>query len=225
MKKPALDERVCIIQGDAADKWLFLRPDVPDWIVTNDVGASILTRCDGCRSIQNIMETTGICKTDVVDFVQHIDDASHLFDSENSHCQSFDSSAANHPHLRSVHFNLTQNCNLNCTYCYATDRPEISSTLTFDKWKKILHSIAELTGRGVTITFTGGEPLLVSFCLDLAAYSKELGNSNHLLTNGMAITEKNIGKITRFFDVVRISLDGNDKQIHEAHRGKETFDH
>ena len=228
MQKATQCEGVWVIQSKEPDKWLFLRPDEPDWLVTNDTGAAILSRCAGCDSLQNIAADVGLHDTDVINFVERVRLTSRLFHDQQTprnpiHEQSAYQVPTGSAQLRSVHLNLTQDCNLDCAYCYATDRLRTQTTLTLEQWKCILRQIREIS-KAVTVSFTGGEPLLSACCLGLASYSQSLGNRNHLLTNGTAITSNNAARVSRIFDLIRISIDGSNRAIHEAHRGRHSFE-
>lgn len=224
---PTIGDGLLVIKGDSANQWLFLQPDKPDWVVTNDSGAAILAQCDGCKSLKQIAESLALEYTDVATFHRHVRDKSSLLEeipgAIAGDWQLQTSASLERITLNSVHLNLTQNCNLACSYCYATARPSVPTTLPVSAWQSILHQINAFAGK-VTVSFTGGEPLLVPFCLDLAKHSRELGNKNHLLTNGMAITKKNAARVANSFDLIRISIDGSDKATHEDHRGSNTFE-
>ncbi|MDP3013811.1 MAG: radical SAM protein, partial [Candidatus Subteraquimicrobiales bacterium] len=124
--------------------------------------------------------------------------------------------------LHTVHLNLTNKCNLKCIYCYADERDKKENRLDFKDYLTIINSINNLS-KNVDIVLTGGEPLLVSFALDVAEYAKKKGNQLHLLSNGILISNENIKKITELFDLVKISLDGGTSEIHDFHRGEGSF--
>jgi radical SAM protein with 4Fe4S-binding SPASM domain len=90
---------------------------------------------------------------------------------------------------------------------------------TLETWKGYVLDIIDFAGKPV-FTFTGGEPLLVPYALDLAAYIKERGCECLLLTNGTQITTaETADKIARLFSMVKISLDTLDENVSKELRG------
>ena len=121
--------------------------------------------------------------------------------------------------LSSVHLSLSDRCNLNCTYCYARERVEKRhSLLTLDQYIGIIDDIVGINPN-VVFTLTGGEPLLNANCLKIAEHIKSKGASCYLLSNGILIEENNIQRISDLFDLVTISVDGPNAQVHSKTRG------
>lgn len=127
------------------------------------------------------------------------------------------------PQPRIAQFVLTEECNLNCVYCRDTDRNPICGELKLNDYKKIIDDVNSIT-KCADIVLTGGEPLLSSMALDIARHAKSNGNKVHLLTNGLLVDENNANEISGAFDLIRISVDGSNQEIHEFHRGKNTYD-
>ena len=80
---------------------------------------------------------------------------------------------------------LTSECNIHCSYCYARREYE---AISFSQAKSILDQIAEASC--LFLTLTGGEPLTNKDCLDIMQYANEKAFSIRLLTNGTLITPK-----------------------------------
>lgn len=117
-------------------------------------------------------------------------------------------------------FHITGNCNLNCDYCYA-NKYSTFGNLPLEKIKEILCQAKDLGARN--IIFSGGEPLLHPNIFEILEYSHGLSLVNHITTNGTLIN-KNNAKLLKKYDVdLTISLDGSNKEINDAIRGK-TFD-
>ncbi|MBQ7197773.1 MAG: radical SAM protein, partial [Selenomonadaceae bacterium] len=108
-------------------------------------------------------------------------------------------------------------------YCFAAERKESDSKLNFDDYKKILDAVKNYNSNA-EIIFTGGEPLLAELTIPVAKYSKSIGFTNKLMTNATLITEKNVEKIVRVFDSVKISLDGSIAEKHDFYRGRGSYD-
>ena len=203
-------------------KYLFLSPLLPAWVVTNANGAKALNLCNGKRTVEEIGKIVSkhvkrSATDEIVAFFQNIVSSTNFFSSRDLCNQIF------HPYLlRTIHLNLTNRCNLSCIYCYADERSLSGDVLQFTDHKKIIDSINNIA-KNVEIVLTGGEPLLVSYALDLAEYAKKNGNKPHLLSNGILINEENVKRISNIFDLVKISLDGDASEVHDYHRGKGSF--
>lgn len=199
------------------DKYIFINPNIPRWIVTNDLGRLILLLFNGENSYEEIVSTA----------VEGIGESRR--EMIRSFCESIMSSGLldavgpkpkeHRMLLSSVHLSLSDHCNLNCTYCYARERVEKKyPALSFQEYQTIIDDILEINP-DVVITLTGGEPLLNSDCLRIAEYIKSKNARVFLLSNGLLINESNISKIAELFDLVTLSIDGPNDSIHALTRG------
>jgi radical SAM protein with 4Fe4S-binding SPASM domain len=210
-----------VVKIKKGDKVLFLNPNAPDWIVVSKNGAAILQLCNGKRTVEDISESLSMfgrkdSKQEILNFFKDIISDTTFFSSPST-LPVYQPSG-----LRIVQISLVNECNLKCIYCYATDRPEATKGLTREDHFKLVDDINSIS-KGSSIVFTGGEPLLSPYVVELAEYAKSLGNQVHLLTNGTLINEKNAKRISETFDLIKISLDGSNSEIHELHRGKGSF--
>ncbi|PIS12135.1 MAG: radical SAM/SPASM domain-containing protein [Bdellovibrio sp. CG10_big_fil_rev_8_21_14_0_10_47_8] len=122
--------------------------------------------------------------------------------------------------IQSLSINVTQICNLQCTYCAAGKdgtygRPEkkISVEKTIPQIALLMDRLS--TGDTFNITFLGGEPLLYPEGLQLIAdYAKEKAQEKSLrvkfniITNGTLFNEKTIRVLESFQSQITLSLDG-----------------
>jgi len=121
--------------------------------------------------------------------------------------------------LRLVAWESTRNCNLSCKHCRAsatcgpyTGELDTATSLT------LMDQIAE-TGQPIVI-LTGGEPLLRDDIFDIAAYGTQKGLRMVMAPNGTLITPETASKMaTSGIQRISISLDGADRQSHDAFRG------
>ena len=126
--------------------------------------------------------------------------------------------------LSLVQLSISSRCNLNCKYCYATDRVENTyPKMQLGDYKRVIDDITEYS-RGTEFTLTGGEPLLNKNVFDIALYIRSKQSSVDLLTNGTLITQENIERIKEAFEKVSISLDGSTQESHEKFRGRGTYE-
>jgi len=123
-------------------------------------------------------------------------------------------------HRPVVVWNLTKQCNLYCSHCYAAaDTEQAPGELTTTEGKRLLDDLAEY---GVPVVlFSGGEPLVRDDLLELVSYAADLDIRPVLSTNGTLITPE---KATELRDAglayAGISVDGLPER-NDAFRGKE----
>ena len=125
--------------------------------------------------------------------------------------------------IRSVTINVTQICNLKCTYCaaggdgtYGDPITKISIEKTLPQLKFFIDKLKD--GQKFTISFVGGEPLLYPEAVQsICQYVTDLKNTKNfqpifsLITNGTLITEK-VAQLLKPYNLhVTISMDGEAK--------------
>jgi radical SAM protein with 4Fe4S-binding SPASM domain len=143
-----------------------------------------------------------------------------LCDSPVSRSRSPPPSIAAVRHLQNVYLELTRECNLSCEHCYRGAGTPREDELTF---KEITSLIDQMVDIGVlSITLTGGEPLLHPRIFDIMKYARKKRLSILLFTNGTLIVP-HIAQKLQFLPVykVAVSVDGPDAQIHDGIRGVE----
>ncbi len=137
---------------------------------------------------------------------------------------------ATHPHAahgaggqtagpRLVAWEITRNCNLSCVHCRAaaTNGP-YSGELTTDACMGLVDSIAD-AGRPIVI-LTGGEPLMRPDIFEVARYGTDKGLRMVMAPNGTLLTpEKARQMADAGIQRISISLDGADRERHDAFRG------
>ena len=220
--KQQLKLPIDVVKIKKDDKVLFLSPNVPDWIVVSQNGAAILQLCNGKRTVENISESLGTfwrknSRKEIIKFFEDITSNTTFFLPPDIQPPIYQS-----PKLRIVQLSLSDECNLKCNYCYATDRQKSINKLVRKDHFKLIDHINDISKK-VNIVLTGGEPLLSPYVFELSEYVKKLNNQVHLLTNGTLITKQNAKRISDTFDLIKVSMDGSTLAIHEFHRGKGTF--
>lgn len=119
---------------------------------------------------------------------------------------------------------VTTRCNLRCiTCCRDTRCSTENDPLSLVDLKMVLNKLSE-AGCTNRIRITGGEPLLREEIFDILACARELSKELYFETNATLIDEVKAKKIAELVDVVNVGLDGCVPEIHEAIRGKGTFD-
>lgn len=214
-----------IARYEKEDKVLYLNPDIPSWVVVSKDSSLLLELCDGDNEIGDIIESyvsvageekrksatlffEGVIRSGIFGIPQKGDTPI----------------LCSRQVLSLVQLSISSICNLNCKYCYATDREEFSfPPMTLSDYQRVIDEICTINPN-VSFTITGGEPLMNSDCFDIARYINKKGCRVDILTNGTLINEKNINKIKEYFWKVTISMDGSTKVKHEKFRGPNTYE-
>lgn len=215
MEKPRLASAVQIVRRD--NRYIFINPNIPRWLVTDALGEAVLSLFDGTMSLSQIVDvaTEGLgekMRPRLQRFCNVVA-SSGLVEEVSPQLRK------HRMNISSVHLSLSDSCNLQCIYCYAKERVEgYFPKMTLDDYKVVIDDILSLSGN-VTFTLTGGEPLLNPDCFKIAEYIKEKGGRVFLLSNGTLFSEANIDRIAELFDLVTLSIDGPNETIHSQTRG------
>jgi uncharacterized protein len=110
--------------------------------------------------------------------------------------------------------NLTHNCNLRCSYCYAG--PKIQRTMELQTARSAIDFLASQAKDYCTITFFGGEPLLeFSLIQNIVEYSSNKYGpkiSFRMSTNGTLLTKEILQFLDRHDIYFALSIDGDQRQ-------------
>lgn len=112
-----------------------------------------------------------------------------------------------------IRFNITEQCNLRCNYCYLDFSDKVLAAST---WRNILDFYLEQDGDNKVVSFFWGEPLLeFPLIQELVWYAQKKAQklwkeiSFKIATNALLFTEKNISFFHMNNFVVHISMNGN----------------
>ena len=120
-------------------------------------------------------------------------------------------------------------CNIACTHCFISCSPKNHSheMMTYDEVEKRLDEAALLGVR--EYYFTGGEPFMNRDMIRILERTLKQGPAS-VLTNGMLLKLELCRDLRRLFDEsrysldIRVSLDGFDRDTHDAIRGRGVWD-
>jgi len=116
---------------------------------------------------------------------------------------------------------VTNVCNATCDFCnYAKDKTFVTDHKWLD-FDRACRALDILHGRGIRyLTFSGGEPLLHPRMADLVGEAGRRGMRPSIVTNGSALTERNIEELAaKGLRTLFISVDAADAEAHERNRG------
>ncbi len=122
-------------------------------------------------------------------------------------------------------FNNTQRCQSRCITCNAWETPAsvMENELTTQEWKDIIQKIHNWVGDYAFI-FSGGEPLLREDVFEIAEFAKSIGVTPDIITNGLALSNKNLLEklVHSDFKTVTFSLNAiQNPRLHIESRGRE----
>lgn len=119
---------------------------------------------------------------------------------------------------------ITDRCNLICNHCSynANYCQNTTERITSEQMRERLNKILLLDP--VSITFTGGEPMVREDFISLSEWVRtRFDRELALMTNGTLITEENVQSIIKTFSKIDISIDGVDENTCSQIRGKGVF--
>jgi MoaA/NifB/PqqE/SkfB family radical SAM enzyme len=126
-------------------------------------------------------------------------------------------------HVPSIDVYVSYRCNLRCKHCFLGDHLNSNLTYSFDELTALVDTCPEWGTEEVTLL--GGEPTIYRGVEELVHHIQARGLRARLVTNGLH-------GFARFMDrfdgvvkpIVYFSIDGSRPEVHDAIRGKGTFD-
>jgi len=116
-------------------------------------------------------------------------------------------------------FNVTERCNLSCSFCTVWRRP--APDLPLPEVKRVLEGLRRL-GVGV-VGITGGEPFLRRDILDILKLAADVGLETTLVTNGTTMTPallKGLRDVPGLLQVA-VSVDSLRREVYAHLRGRD----
>lgn len=122
--------------------------------------------------------------------------------------------------LENIIFEITQECNLNCKYCYNIWKGDerLKSNLK-PTYKSSIKAIKQLlkTTTIKSITFTGGEPLLAERFMEIVLYCRLKGLSVSVISNGNTYQKEEYKQLIDMgVSLFEFPLLSNDEKIHDG---------
>jgi len=118
---------------------------------------------------------------------------------------------------------ITNSCNYSCPYCiFSAKHGNIEGELTTDECFELIKGLKR--NRFTHLKITGGEPFKRKDMAEILEKASELEFIVDISTNASYINKDIAGKIGKLnLQMVHVSLDGHNKEIHENARGPNTY--
>ena len=120
---------------------------------------------------------------------------------------------------------VTFRCNSRCRMCdfWRTGAARAAEELTTDEWLRVIDDGAALDTWAVS--FSGGEPLLRDDLETLIRRADGHGQTTHVCTNALLLDARRARSLAEAgLDSVNVSVDSPDAAVHDAIRGRPTFE-
>jgi radical SAM protein with 4Fe4S-binding SPASM domain len=125
--------------------------------------------------------------------------------------------------LQEVWFNLTDQCNLSCSFCYVPGiGPSGKAHVPYELAVKVIEEAAEM---GVVhLVLAGGEPTLHPELEQIVRFASAQGTLRvKLVTNGSRCDARFVEGVLPHIHDLQVSLDGAEAKVHDGLRGKGSF--
>ena len=128
---------------------------------------------------------------------------------------------------RALDLSLTGRCNLQCAYCFYADEMVGRRDLPAERWRAFFKELESLAVR--TLTLSGGEIFMRPDLWELLDGLVAARMRFSILTNGTLLAEDAVARLgqegrRRRLDSIQVSIDGSCAAIHDASRGKGSFE-
>jgi len=238
---PLLDDRTVLRAADfstsrAGGAVVALAPRSPNWVITDDRGARLLSMFDGRTPLGDVVRRYAVdSHLDVARAWLHVDTFAR--DALRTQFLSTDG-AVQAPYLgRSAYLQLDRLdevwlhvndfCNLRCEHCLVSSGPGLDQGLPTEVLTRVIDEAAALGTR--RFFFTGGEPLARQDAIELLTHVIETrGREAVLMTNGTVFKGERLARLVSLAATgrlrVQVSLDGAGASTNDPIRGEGTFD-
>ncbi len=207
----------------------------PHWVTTNPTGAMLLRGCNGEHTVGDLAlrlaSRYGIPHEEAFDdtlaFLERLEGIEYVRQSPRLAPAYRDrGSSVRLGRLADLYLFLTNDCNLRCSHCYVSSGDYVPPReMTTQEVFRLIDQARDLgVGRFLV---TGGEPFMVRDIFEIIRYITAESDLV-VLTNGLFFSDKYLARLAEVVGRGRISfqisLDGPTADLHDAIRGKGTFD-
>jgi len=119
------------------------------------------------------------------------------------------------PMFETVSFHIVKPCNMKCKFCYATfDDFHVGPQISLLDAQTVIRRLKEAGMQ--KITFAGGEPMLYKHLDEIIRYSKKIGLTTSIISNGSLMTPDWLRKMRPYLDWIGVSIDSLDYSTNKA---------
>lgn len=194
----------------------------PIWLLLNNTAFEIARSLDMGESIDDaavkLVEKYEISKKLAI---EHVKDVLTQLKQQHFIHSKQKQTAQRLPSLKSIYFHLTTRCNLSCSHCYIAPYYKNAKDLPISIVNNLIDELAKIKDGEVILS--GGEALLHPDIKKIIEYAASKVHIK-LLTNGTLINKEWAAFLYNHDVSVQISIDGSRSSIHDAVRGKGSFD-
>jgi sporulation killing factor system radical SAM maturase len=113
---------------------------------------------------------------------------------------------------------LTNACNLNCSFCYASSGDSFNHELNSSQWINLIEKLS--IGGLMSVTLSGGEPTISRGFPQILEAASALVNTVDVFTNGLAWSDRTVKLVAALGNVrCQVSVDGLEDN-HDLLRGR-----
>lgn len=205
--------------------YIIFAPEYPNWLVLDENEYKFfcyLLNDNIKRSMLKLRDINAVEESNVLDIANNV-----LYKIENAQFYintKVQKEIGINKITKSIHINVTNDCNLRCKHCYMSAGFGEKKELCKEKLLLFIEEITTLNG-ATDIIISGGEPLLYKDLFDIIITCKQLGHKVTLFTNGLLINESNIEFISNNVDEVQVSMEGISCKFYEKIRGQGNYEH
>ena len=131
------------------------------------------------------------------------------------------------PESPSVQLQLTNACNLLCSYCCTNSGRSRSAELGLEQYVRIVEDVRRLMGPRSRVAILGGEPFLLPWAIDLCERIVDLDLVLTMFTHGLPLADEalaaRVAALTRRGAQLRLSLAGATAETCDALSGTDRF--
>lgn len=216
----------------ADNRYLLFNPSIFKWFSMDDIGYEIFHEVKESHDIkivkEHIMKKYGISEEiyeqDADPFIDKLYNEKYFTDTVKTE-GTLEAPWMKKPYgnnkietyiFNDIYISLSEECNLNCKYCFNKERRgdrKGDKCIDIDKIKDTLEEYKKIGGKGVV--FTGGEPTINANFIQICKTAKIIGLRVAVITNGTLLEKYRIEDIVTYIDELSISIDSVEDNIQQ----------
>jgi radical SAM protein with 4Fe4S-binding SPASM domain len=200
---------------ERANRVLLVWGDLPFWLVVDKPAARFIGLLAEGRSLATAMRASGGAEREAAAIVARLRQAG-VTGSRRSRVPK--------ERIESISLNVTNRCNLRCTFCYNAGRVT-DAEISAEQMIRGLDGLRRFIAPGAMLALLGGEPLLEKEkTLALGQWARRRKLRAIVSTNGLLVDGDFAREAAAAGMDCQVSLDGATAEAHEAVRGPDTFE-